>query len=489
MERDSHMGQLNTRQIEQHLRSAVNALTPNVLDRIDLSIPQAEKGADFHSQAAILKLQRRMRQLVAGAAACVCLTVMGGGVFHYHMENRRIESVIGIDVNPSIELSINRKERVLEMRALNEDAEAIIDDMDLVGVDLNVAVNAVVGSMVTHGYLDDLDNAILVTVSNDSVRKARELRSSVVGDIQQTLWENQVEAVVYDQQVIEDEEIQTLARQYGISYGKAYFLKELIDQNPSLSMEDMEELSSMTMEEIARRIGESSYELGELAERGREPETESRTEESTETESTALETFAADSTEETEMPQSSQELPTETAGTTAPPETTQAPKEETADEEVEIDYVDYEDGIVYVHFVDRIKWKNPSVVVRDEQGNSYAAIMDETSRDECSFEVSGLTGGEDYIFVLGGFRLAEDDRSATVKGYFQVPEIAREAVEEDPEEETGESHRETETEPTEAGISQEPAEEGTEPKEETATGPAKEDEETDSPKPADEQQE
>ena len=75
-----------------------------------------------------------------------------------------------------------------------------MEDMDLKGVELNVAVNAVIGSMVTHGYLDDLDNAILVTVSNDSIKKATALRSSVVEDIEQTLQENQVKAVVYDQQ-------------------------------------------------------------------------------------------------------------------------------------------------------------------------------------------------------------------------------------------------------------------------------------------------
>lgn len=32
------MKQLNNRQIEMHLKSAVDALTPNVLDRIDLSV-------------------------------------------------------------------------------------------------------------------------------------------------------------------------------------------------------------------------------------------------------------------------------------------------------------------------------------------------------------------------------------------------------------------------------------------------------------------
>lgn len=310
------MKQLNNRQIEMHLKSAVDALTPNVLDRIDLSVPQIQlSDPERQNQAVILRLQRRMRGFAAVAAVCVCLVLAGGGTFHYHMENRRVESVIGLDVNPSVELSINRRERVLEARALNADAEEILDGMDLKGVELNVAVNAVVGSMVTHGYLNDLDNAILVTVSNDSVRKAKELRASVVDDIERTLQENQVEAVVYDQQVIEDEEMEALARQYGISYGKAYFLKELIEQNDSLSMEEMEKLSSMTMEEIARRIAEDSYELGELADRVTEPETIPHTEEATEPESAAQETSTEESS--TRQPESSEETLPETTGTTA----------------------------------------------------------------------------------------------------------------------------------------------------------------------------
>ncbi len=462
------MGQLNSRQIEMHLRSAMDALTPDVLGRIDLSVPQTQlTEPEWQNQAVILQLQRRMRRFATAAAACVCLTLIGGGAFHYHMENRRVESVIGLDVNPSVELSINRRERVLEARALNDDAEEILDGMDLKGVELNVAVNAVVGSMVTHGYLDDLDNAILVTVSNDSVRKSRELRASVVGDIERTLQENQVEAVVYDQQVIEDEEMEELARRYGISYGKAYFLKELIEQNDSLSMEEMEELSSMTMEEIARKIADDSYELGESAGRATEASTEETAERQTEPETeSATETPAAEpETEETP------ESVTEAATREPEPTTTQAEsstEEEPEDNLVEIDYVDYEDGMVYVYFLTRIDWIKPSVVVRDEEGNSYAAMIAETSRKECSIEVGGLEGGQGYTFVLGGLAPAGDDTTVTVRGYFEKPEIAEEIEDDTEEEETGdtETDRETtslETETEEPSRSQEETLPATEP--------------------------
>ena len=91
------------------------------------------------------------------AAACLCVAVLGGGVSFY--QNHRVDSVIGIDVNPSIELSVNRNEKVLQANPLNEDAETILDDMNLKNVDLDIAVNALIGSMVRNGYLSELDNS------------------------------------------------------------------------------------------------------------------------------------------------------------------------------------------------------------------------------------------------------------------------------------------------------------------------------------------
>ena len=428
---------LNNTQIELHLKSAVDALTPNVLDRIDLSTPQdVVPRQEMAQRSDILVFNRRMRGLVLATAACLCVMVMGGGAFHYQYQNRKIESVIGIDVNPSVELSINRKDKVLRAQALNEDAREVMEGMDLEGVDLNVAVNAVIGSMVTHGYLDDLDNAILVTVSNDSISKATQLRTSVVGDIEKTLEENQVQAVVYDQQVIERDEMKALADEYGISYGKAYFLKELIDQNEDLTMDDMDELSSLSMEEIARRITESSYALGEFADKV--PETTQA--QTTQTEPVTEETTTVEETEP------STEETTEETTTAVPATTTAAPTTEPETEEdvvepdrVEIDYVDYEDGRVYVYFVTRVKWKNPTVSVWDEDGNSYAAMVDETSGSDCVIEVGGLEGGKSYSFVLGGLIPVEGGNATTVKGYFDKPEIAGEAT----EPEDGDSEDET----------------------------------------------
>lgn len=363
-------------------------------------------------------------------------------MYRYHYQNRQIDSIIGIDVNPSVELSINRKNRILSAEALNDDAEMILNEMDLTGVDLNVAVNAVIGSMVTHGYLDDLENTILVTVNNDSIRKATALRTSVVEDIENTLRENQIRAVVYDQQAVEKDETKVLAEQYGISYGKAYFLSELIEQNGELSIDDMGRLSSMTMEQIAGEIAEGSLVLGGFAEKveEREPSTEAETVIASETaessvEETAEESSASDNITETEAK-------VETSSAASGVIDVESSAEENGDEvepgRVDIDYVDYEDGIIYVYFATYVDWKNPTVSVKDGDGTAYPAMVQEAEKDSCMISVDGLENAGIYTFVLGGLTPKEGGKATTVEGYFEKHEIAGElAGDKDKEDEEG----------------------------------------------------
>ena len=64
-------------------------------------------------------------------------------------------STIAIDVNPSIVLELNDEDKVIEVILNNEDASIILGEMDLINVDYNVAVNALIGSMVANGYINE----------------------------------------------------------------------------------------------------------------------------------------------------------------------------------------------------------------------------------------------------------------------------------------------------------------------------------------------
>ena len=475
--------------LESHIRAAVDALVPDVWDRLDLTVPQDRAGdmasegtgeavqaevqrpapnkapegtveavqGKNHDPAPIYRMYRRMRTIAVAAAACLCIVIAGGGVSF--VRNRQVDSVVGIDVNPSVRLSVNRKERILKAEPLNDDAEVILDDMDLTQVDLNIGVNALIGSMVRHGYLDDLDNAILVTVSNNDRNKAATVRREVVTEVASSLEEHRVSAVVYDQEMEETDEIRALADEYGISIGKAYFLSELVEEN-DLSEEDLKKFAGMNMEVIAREIAESSYRLRKTDEEddGAPEMTEITLAQTTPPETTPAESTEAESSSESESAEesSSAEESTEDAASAEKKATEESAEssawaENLSEREIEesvgigmteaeevsvsssklkvkIDNVDFDDGRLSVHFKSKVEWKSPSVSVEDQDGETYSAKIVENDSESCEIEVYGLDGGLSCEFIIGGVGSQGEHSYGSVKGYFDTPEIAEGAV-------------------------------------------------------------
>ena len=71
--------------------------------------------------------------------------------------------------------------------------------------------------------------------------------------------------MVYEQTITADEtarqEVLEIAEEYQISQGKASFIQSLVEENESVSTEDVPQLAVMTMGEISRQIDENEYQL------------------------------------------------------------------------------------------------------------------------------------------------------------------------------------------------------------------------------------
>lgn len=173
-----------------------------------------------------------LRRSVMGLAACLVL-VLGLGAFAF----LRPQSVIGIDVNPSIELTANCFDRVLSVTPLNEDAVNIIGDMDLKYVDLDIAVNALVGSMALHGYFESgQDVAVLVSVSGGSESHNLTLQKKLAADIVSAANAAGARASVYTQNTEKQPTAPTASPTPGISQSPA--LLPSLSPAPSHSAEN-----------------------------------------------------------------------------------------------------------------------------------------------------------------------------------------------------------------------------------------------------------
>ena len=184
-----------------------------------------------------------IRGLAIGIAAC-CLLLAGGiGGFFGYQNHFAVDSVVGIDVNPSIRLEISRQDKVLSAEPLNGDASKILYGMDLEGTDLNVAANAIIGSMLRNGYLSDIANSILITVENGDEAKAAALQQQLVAEIDAILGSNNLEGSILSQTLSASDDLKAKAESYGISTGKASLIEGILAEHTQYTFDDLASLS------------------------------------------------------------------------------------------------------------------------------------------------------------------------------------------------------------------------------------------------------
>lgn len=250
-----------TRQeIEKHLQSALAASTPDIWSRLDLSVPQEPVPQKKISSKKLSLAGRRFGGLCA--AACVCLAVVGGGAYHY--EFVQVVSEVEIDVNPSLRLSLNRRDRITAASGVNEDGQALLLNTNLKGATVEDAVNQVVTSLVDQGYLnaDGNEHAVLVSVSGKNQQRAEAVKTQVSSNVEKALTDHQVSAVVYDQTIEVTDELKELAETYQISPGKAEFVGQLVGENEALNADGAvayERMAGQSMEELTQEIQANEY--------------------------------------------------------------------------------------------------------------------------------------------------------------------------------------------------------------------------------------
>lgn len=229
---------------EARLARAMEDAAPNRLDELLEVREEARRQEKIVDISAPPRKKRRRWQNFAAAVAAALVLVIGGGSFFGWRYANAPDSLVDIDVNPSVQLTVSRNEKVLSCEALNADGTEIIDDMDLRGAQLNVAVNALIGSMVQHGYIDELKNSVLITVANEDAAKAKALQESLMADISGLLAGESLDAAVMGQTITtRDQTLASQAETYGISAGKAALIQRILDTDPTLTFESLAGLS------------------------------------------------------------------------------------------------------------------------------------------------------------------------------------------------------------------------------------------------------
>ena len=240
---------MTNEQMERRLAKALDKTTPDdvngVLSRCD------ERKGTVIPMTTKKTTKKRWTTL---AAACLALVLLGGGGIFYQQAHA-VASVVSLDVNPSIELKVSKSEKVLVCTPLNEDAKAILADMgdgaDLKGAKLDVAVNAIVGSLVRNGYLNSISSAIMISVEDKDTARAEKLQRELTSTVDGVLQTSEAKASVLTQTLTQDAGLEQQARENSISTGKAALVNRVLALNPALKFDALAKLSVEELKDLA----------------------------------------------------------------------------------------------------------------------------------------------------------------------------------------------------------------------------------------------
>lgn len=186
------------------------------------------------------------RWVVAAACFMLLVAAAGGG---YRSWREMTVSYVSIDVNPSLELALNRYNEVVSATAYNKEGEQVIEGLSLKGKKYTEAIHLIVESEAMRPYLTDKAELVL-TVAADSSRES-ELKNGVESVSGQNGYNTY--------SVSTDVSIASEAHGHHLSVGKYYAYLELSQYDDTVTVDDCRHMS---MSEIHVRIEEHCQEGG-----------------------------------------------------------------------------------------------------------------------------------------------------------------------------------------------------------------------------------
>ncbi len=238
---------MTDKEIELKLKAAIERTAPDGLDRL-LSHIDTGKGDIIVEKKTV---QKKRNRWIGAVAAILAVALIGGLGGYVYTANYAVATTVSLDVNPSIQLKVNRAEKILTCAGLNDEGREILASMnggaDLEGSKLNVAVNAIVGAIVRAGYLDSLSSAILISVEDNNAARGERLQAELVAEVDGVLQTAANSAGVLSQYLTVDAGLNQQAQQNSISAGKAALVNQVLALNASL---DFDKLAALSVEEL-----------------------------------------------------------------------------------------------------------------------------------------------------------------------------------------------------------------------------------------------
>mgnify|MGYP001206720900 CR=1 FL=1 len=234
---------MNRREIKQRINRAVRQITPNVYDDV-ATVPVRKMAAHDHITRQELPGERsRSVRMFGFAPAFASLAVLFIAIFAW-WQFLRIDSVVAVDVNPSIELKLNRLSHVVAVQAYNPEAQSLVEAVPWRFSPVEDVIQRLLGAMKQQGYLQSENSFLMLSYQQDNQIRAEALGRRLNKAVLRLKLQNP--EMVYVQRV-EIKEIAGLADDYNVSRGVMQLILKAQMMNPQYGVEFLRELDLQTL--------------------------------------------------------------------------------------------------------------------------------------------------------------------------------------------------------------------------------------------------
>lgn len=303
---------MQEKDIREKLNQELEEMAPDMLEKIlsKLIEPVKNEKELFGRNKPLFKEKKNIKQyliapaMLAVAACLVMAVILMKPLFNVQNNNTKMAFSIIVDVNPSVEIQVNKDGKVDRVVADNKDAQSMIREINgeiKKDYDYNDAMKVVIKNFKKNGYLKKKNSAMLVSLTNEKEDVPKEKLKEIKVATTKVLADKEIKCKTVFQNCRIDGGVKKVAKKNKVSLGKASLCIKLA-QKENTSVKKMCKKSIDTLvkkvEEIKKDVNEDWIIDDALPD---EPESETNTSEiiSDETETNEEETSETENISET----------------------------------------------------------------------------------------------------------------------------------------------------------------------------------------------
>ncbi len=281
---------MQEKDIREKLNQELEEMAPDMLEKI-LSKPiepvKNEKEL-FGRNKPLFKEKKNIKQyfivpaMLAVAACLVMAVILMKPLFNVQNNNTKMAFSIIVDVNPSVEIQVNKDGKVDRVLADNKDAKSMIREINgeiKKDYDYNDAMKVVIKNFKKNGYLKKKNSAMLVSLTNEKEDVSKEKLKEIKIETTKVLADKKIKCKTVFQNCKIDGDVKKVAKKNDVSVGKASLCIKLA-QKENTGVKKMCKKSIDTLvkkvEEIKKDVNEDWIIDDDLQD---EPESETNTSE------------------------------------------------------------------------------------------------------------------------------------------------------------------------------------------------------------------